>query len=358
MNDYGIAVMYTGIVNQFIPHKDSNTDASELSEFLMEQFGVQQLGSGSFGVVVDHPTCTDKVVKLSFHNEAFFGKSMDSDGYLSFLLFCMRHPHENLPVVNAVHVDHANKTFAVVLERLTSYDRWTQGHVDADAVVTAIPNLVTTLGRPTDLHDNNFMFRGNTLVLTDPYSRRYTTPPAEYLVSSYKDKNINVEVTRPMVASTSEGTTDKLEAEDRVLRDDAFDASDVFRKGMAGALLPVQHLKLRSEKRAVDIRRTGEATAPAPTGALVADFARFENRFLAHGLDVRPSAARRAVGAYVGCVLGDSKEVRNRLQRGLTAGGAARVHRLKGEFLSGRITAAEYRRRKAEIYREKCRRYP
>ncbi len=352
MNDYGIAVMYTGIVNQFIPHKASTTDASKLSEFLMDQFSVQQLGAGSFGVVVDHPTCKDKVVKLSFHNESYFGESMDSDGYLSFLLFCMRHPHENLPVVHAVHVDHVNKTFAVVLERLTSYDPWTHDHVNANEVAVAVPGLVDTLGLPTDLHYNNFMLRGKTPVLTDPYSRRRTEPPAEYLVSSYKDKNINVEVTRPMVAPASEGTADKLEAQGEMLRDDAFDATDIFRKGMAGPLLQMQHLKLRSKKRSVDSRGIAEDPTAAFRAAFNADFAAIENSILARRLDIRPSAFRSAMGVDVGNIFGFGQGVQDRVQPGAEPGDGASLQELRRLRDAKCITPAEYRRRKAEIYRK------
>lgn len=359
MNDYGIAVMFCGWATQFAKTKTQADTGYEFVTFLRNEFGAGVLGNGYFGAVVAHPTDTAKIVKIGVHNARYYDfNDMDADGYLSFLLFCVRNPHPNLPVINAVYVDYTNQTYAVVMERLVHRDVHSiLSHEQEEAsykVFNNVPGLRAALGDPTDLHSGNSMYRADgTLVLLDPFTRLRRLPSSEYLVSTYKDKKIHVELTRPVVAAKSESTDDQHKEKDRVLCAKlSLDVNRMFQQGLEGALLPVRNLQLRSKKRAIDITRN-RAVERRTEAIFRANpwFIAGAGLEFAKGRDICHPTVRSKVVPNGGRGIGLSAILRVRVQPYSIEGHRARLRDAKLQRKVGLLTPKEYRRIKAEVYR-------
>jgi hypothetical protein len=173
------------------------------------------------------------------------------------------------------------------------------------------------------------------------------------LVSTYKDKKIHVELTRPVVAATSEGTADQHKEENRVLcRELAVDAPVKFGKRVQSALLPVRHLKLRSKERAVDITRN-RAVERRTEAIFRANpwFIAGAGLEFAKGRDICHPTVRSKVVPNGGRGIGLSAILRVRVQPYSIEGHRARLRDAKLQRKVGLLTPKEYRRIKAEVYR-------
>lgn len=198
-------------------NKFHNVTWRELTTLLEYEYGIKVVGSGSFGTVFWHPSWN------------FVYKIFEEDtGYMQFVEFAMRNPHNpHLPKIlraprqiHAFHMRHQQtspKLWAVKIEKLDDVvgeakallndgrvwfatrrfvanqfdpndDMSIRGHpVDSSQHLEDVFNkfqqfdlrgIVTTLADLADecdispfdfdLHDQNFMMRGNDIVIIDP----------------------------------------------------------------------------------------------------------------------------------------------------------------------------------------------
>lgn len=199
-------------------NKFHNITWKELTALLEYEYGIEVVGSGSFGTVFWHPSWN------------FVYKIFEEDtGYMQFVEYAMKHPHNpHLPKIlraprqiHAFHMRHhqtSPKLWAVKIEKLDGVvgearaflndgrvwfatrrfvanqldpnddDMSIRGHpVDSSQHLEDVFNkfqqfdlrgIVTTLADLADecdispfdfdLHDQNFMMRGNDIVIIDP----------------------------------------------------------------------------------------------------------------------------------------------------------------------------------------------
>jgi hypothetical protein len=158
-------------------------------EFLayMAERGFEKLGAGHYGAVFDHPAFGGRYVLKVFSDPA----------YEAFLEFCATHKSPHLPRVTGKVIKVSQNARMVRLERLEPMTRAQADAADLDgmgdaawqiakgeATIDLYPEyqgstlfeLLIALERNTGIHmstdllgERNFMLRGDTIVVSDPY---------------------------------------------------------------------------------------------------------------------------------------------------------------------------------------------
>lgn len=165
----------------------------EFSDFL-EMNDWKPISSGLYGFVFTHPDL-DYVIKVFKHD----------DGYLRFVRYAQNNPSPYLPKFRGKIMRIDDGLFAVRMEKLEEcpatmtwaldlISNFADGHdslpdfikkaksseywLRCKAVIEANPGIMELVDelrkfrvRYMDLHAGNFMMRGKTLVITDPYSQ-------------------------------------------------------------------------------------------------------------------------------------------------------------------------------------------
>ena len=173
-------------------HRAGKQTFSSMNEFIqfMSQRGFTCLGHGAYGAVFDCPEFNGKYVMKVFHDPI----------YLHHVKYCMAHignPH--LPRFFGRLMKITDKAAMVRVEVLQPVQRevfrhkifpaisYLNGFRTREAALEKVgPGLIETLediakhspsGAKLDFHGGNFMMRGDTVVVTDPYAS--STPNAD-----------------------------------------------------------------------------------------------------------------------------------------------------------------------------------
>ena len=162
--------------------RDKSKDMYDFVEY-MESKGFKCLGEGEYGAVFTAPQFNGKYVLKVFHDPK----------YLAFVNYCMKNPgNPHLPnfygklmrlspKINMVRIEVLkrvddtlyNETVVPAITKIKGYQ------VDPEEFAKVEPSLMRTLEvldqhmpvhTNLDLHRKNFMMRGSTVVIIDPYS--------------------------------------------------------------------------------------------------------------------------------------------------------------------------------------------
>ncbi|RYD65188.1 MAG: hypothetical protein EOP83_07935 [Verrucomicrobiaceae bacterium] len=168
----------------------------------LESKGFKRLGDGEYGGVFDHPSFKGRYVLKVFRDPM----------YEAFLGYCAKHPQNPhlpkivgkvMPIGKLAHMvrierlqDMPKQLFVnLKLDRIVASLEWPPtSHPEQMALQNAIQqgnlhSLYTTLMSLTqakpgrgriDLHYGNFMLRGETIVISDPYAGAKTVFKREY----------------------------------------------------------------------------------------------------------------------------------------------------------------------------------
>ncbi|QIG68415.1 putative protein kinase protein [Rhizobium phage RHph_TM33] len=206
----------------------------------LEERGYNVLGKGYFSVVVS-------TLESEMRNTVIKIGGCVSDAWLAFAVYAMNNPAPWLPVIHSIHM---NKTFYVVeMEKLSSikltgskYDFMNELRtkcVQENPAVkgqyvfekTAIcwhlrgpsmSGMQNALGEINDMHDENYMWRDDQLVLTDPYHKTEAKLPKAPL-SEWSTVRVQYEDYRAELPNTGEVSTVGREAEVQSLREQPVD---------------------------------------------------------------------------------------------------------------------------------------
>lgn len=182
-------------------------DPEAVGNLIAEEFGLVSFGHGHYSVVLSHPTDENKVIKIGLNEQ-------EEDGWTRFAMQAMLMPSSPyLPVIYSLRM--FNQVFVAEIEKLKpiknnydwadsgtlskrtdeNYIKWLAHVIDhlwgeepdeftvegLNAFPQHDPAFVMWLaafnnhaGLINDLGVNNVMLRGNTFVLTDPYSNTST----------------------------------------------------------------------------------------------------------------------------------------------------------------------------------------
>lgn len=248
---------------------DSGRGAT-LCSALTWEFGYSELGSGFFSAVFEHPTDPTKVVKVGGDLE---------DTWLGFAMYVRENPAECFPVIESITL---HRTYYVaVMERLRKFNVYDQDRLGwpksseykdehGFAASTPVMNKIRmdwlgkVCGSPAakmfdrfgargiDPHMGNFMMRGGTLVITDPYAQRTLEgyDPKNYRGQHKVDlfKTLDQEKAREeRLAILCKGPQAGGEPEDKALRWQPVDVNKFDPARMAGVLPPMQRKVLGSK---------------------------------------------------------------------------------------------------------------
>ncbi|QIG73177.1 putative protein kinase protein [Rhizobium phage RHph_I40] len=189
LNSVMQAIVAGGVVMPEWSMYGDKYDMYEVRQALQDR-GYNVLGRGHFSVVVS-------TLESEMRNTVIKIGGCVGDAWLAFAVFAMNNPAPWLPVIHSIHM---NKTFYIVeMEKLSSVKaslpdatafihnlrtrcvqenpaalgayvsnsdaiRW---HLRGETMI----NMQHALGQINDLHGENYMWRDDQLVLTDPYSR-------------------------------------------------------------------------------------------------------------------------------------------------------------------------------------------
>lgn len=228
-------------------------------QHLMNDFGYKVYGAGAYGCVVEGPD----------HNTVFkivsTKKGINEDGWIQYAIFCMQYHNECSSLLKVYNMKKYDGFLIAQIERLS--DNYyhpirtsprpgvsTRPRSVREAEVLGIiqehPVLIKLedqLGQFTDLHMNNWMLRGETPVITDPYGTCYSPmykledylDPATNLVGLVKQERVQPYV-GPKVAAISEATALRLKEENRMLRAGQVVLGEPRRKGLSRVVFPVR----------------------------------------------------------------------------------------------------------------------
>lgn len=163
---------------------DSRYDAMATFTKYLKKKGFKELGYGSFGATYTHPNYP-WVFKLFYNDPSYFK-------FFEFVRANQGNPY--LPKIKGKYIKIANGVYVVRIEKLQEFnwrdekqkeiakaieDIYSPAQIKKRAarIKQVSPLLYTTLekiskivgkGDQLDLHSGNFMFRGDTVVITDP----------------------------------------------------------------------------------------------------------------------------------------------------------------------------------------------
>ncbi|QIG73119.1 putative protein kinase protein [Rhizobium phage RHph_N37] len=214
-------------------------DMYNVRDALVER-GYNVLGKGHFSVVVS-------TLESEMRNTVIKIGGCIRDAWLAFAVYAMNNPAPWLPVIHSIHM---NKTFYVVeMEKLNSnkltgckYDYMQELRTkcvqenpaalgryvsDRDAICwslrgSAMTSMKEILGEINDLHGDNYMWRDDQLVLTDPYSSTTANLPRAPL-SEWTTIQVQHEDYRAELSPVSEVSTIRREEEVQSLWDKPID---------------------------------------------------------------------------------------------------------------------------------------
>lgn len=162
----------------------------------LEERGFDYLGSGSYGAVFDHPSFDSRYVLKVFkdpfyeqflnyaiknrqdpHMPRIVGKVMRLSGYgamvrievlreMSDQQYRYLRLHDQVDYVQCrVYGTHLDEAETAVFNKINAQH-------DLGTLMESIDNLIRAkpAGAHLDLHEGNFMYRGSTIVISDPYS--------------------------------------------------------------------------------------------------------------------------------------------------------------------------------------------
>lgn len=181
----------------------------ELQRYLEDVCGFGVLGVGNFSIVIKHPENADLVIKVTVGDMTGMGSDHMGDGYLDYVIACMRQPKSKyLPEFHAAVV--GKKCVVIVMRRyLSAYEARPQvdstarkAFLDGTAFACkcqSVRNVVDELGRANDLHEANYMYDPDEhcYVITDPYcTKRAVSVPTERFIDKKGHVVVDVQVVR------------------------------------------------------------------------------------------------------------------------------------------------------------------
>ncbi|AUZ94730.1 hypothetical protein HOR96_gp04 [Agrobacterium phage Atu_ph02] len=183
----------------------------KLQNYLEDVCGFGVLGVGNFSIVIKHPENPDLVIKITVGDLTGMGSDHMDDGYLDYVIACMRQPKSKyLPEFHAAVV--GKKCVVIVMRRYRSAYEARPG-VDSTARTAfldgtafackcqSVRNVLDALGRANDLHEANYMYAPDEhcYVITDPYcTKRRVSVPAERFIDKKGHVVIDVQVAPPI----------------------------------------------------------------------------------------------------------------------------------------------------------------
>lgn len=173
--------------------------ARNLLTELVYLYGWVGLGSGAYGCVIAPAENPDIVVKFGVIDDEDAVSDIWRDGYIDYAVFCRDNytRSKHLPKIYEIAV--FDRMFCVIMERLDIMDtglrcgpewdtkcliRSAIGYPTDPAIGISLDfesdrvfsDLKRSLGCSDDAHCGNFLLRGDTVVLTDPYAGKTKAP--------------------------------------------------------------------------------------------------------------------------------------------------------------------------------------